>query len=472
MDSPALADLIRTAGGYSSSGLSINPETAMRQAAVYGCVKVLAEDVGQLPLILYKRTFKNGRDGRDRATDHPYYDLMKLRPNWFMTSFNFREMLTAHNALRGNSYAEIIRVGTKIKALIPMHPDMVEVKCDNKWNITYAVRDAKGGQRTLDRSQVLHICGMTLNGYSGVSPITYARETIGLSMATEKYGAQMFKNGARMGGILSIPGKFKDPAMNRRVGEEFDNITNGDNAHKTLVLEEGMKWENVTMTSDDAQFLETRKFQIPEIARFFRMPLHKIQEMERATFSNIEQQSLDYVISTLGPWICRWEQALSTSLLTEKEQTEYYYEFNVDGLLRGDIKSRYEAHSRGILSGFLNRNEVRAMENRDAVEGLDEFLTPTNMALGTDPTPDTTQQDQAMQDQKQATAELKTEIRALATAFQNKPEPEPSNITVNNPPVDVSVHLPPDQPKVTNKKVTFTRDQLTGEIISAEVIEG
>ncbi len=382
LDSPALAELIRSAGGYSSAtGMSINPETAMRQAAVYGCVKVLAEDVGQLPLNMFQRTFKAGREGRERAVKHPQYPMMKLRPNGFMTSFNFREMLTAHNALRGNSFAEIIRIGPKVKALHPIHPDSVEIKCDNSWDIKYHVRDISGRTRILDRSEVLHICGMTLNGYSGVSPIAYARETIGLAMATEKYGAQVFKNGAKMGGLLMYPGKFKSSETGQKVAESFDQASSGENSHKTVLLEEGLKWEKISMTSDDAQFLETRKFQIPEIARFFRMPLHKIQEMERATFSNIEQQSLDYVISTLGPWICRWEQALNLALLTEKEQEEYYFEFNVDGLLRGDIKSRYEAHSRGILAGFLNRNEARQMENRDSVEGLDEFLTPTNMAL-------------------------------------------------------------------------------------------
>lgn len=369
-----------TGGGYgSSSGLNVTPETAMRQAAVYGCVKVLAEDVAQLPLILYKRTNKGGREGRERATAHPLYNLLKLKPNGFMTSLNFREMLTAHNAMRGNSYAEIIRFGNTVKSLIPLHPDRVTAECSDNWEITYKIKNNNGAERIIQRANMLHVCGLTLNGYSGVSPITYARETIGLSMATEKYGAQLFKNGAKMGGLLMYPGKFKSADTGAKVAESFDNASSGENSHKTVLLEEGMKWEKVTMTSDDAQFLETRKFQIPEIARFFRMPLHKIQEMERATFSNIEQQSLDYVISTLGPWLCRWEQALNMALLTDKEQIEYYFEFNVDGLLRGDIKSRYEAHARGILTGFLNRNEVRAMENRDAVEGLDEFLTPLNM---------------------------------------------------------------------------------------------
>jgi len=361
----------------------------MRQAAVYGCVKVLAEDVGQLPLILYKRTNKAGREGRERATSHPLYNLLKLKPNGFMTSFNFREMMTAHTAMRGNGLSEIIRIGNVVKALIPIHPDKAEINCSHPWAITYKVTHPNAKVRTLHRSNTLHVCGMTLNGFSGVSPITYARETVGLAMATEKFGSQLFKNGAKMGGVLLYPGKFKSAETGAKVAASFDDRCSGENAHGTVLLEEGMKWEKITLSSDDAQFLETRKFQIPEIARFFRMPLHKIQEMERATFSNIEQQSLDYVISTLGPWIVRWEQALTLSLLTEREQAEYYFEFNVDGLLRGDIKSRYEAHSLAIQNGFLNRNEVRTMENRDAVDGLDEFLVSLNMG-GAEDKEDTT----------------------------------------------------------------------------------
>lgn len=370
------------AANKSSSGMAVNPETAMRQATVYSCVKVLSEDVAQLPLILYRRTYKNGREGRERATDHSSYRLMKLRPNQFQTSLNFREMLTAHNALRGNSYAFISRIGRgEVKELLPIHSDRVEVKCDNNWNVTFQVHMANGALKTFDRTELLHICGMTLNGYSGLGPLSYARETIGLSLATEKYGAQLFKNGAKLGGILTYPGRFKTADTGRSVAQSFDDATSGENAHKTALLEEGMKWEKVSMTADDAQFLETRKFQIPEIARFFRMPLHKIQELERATFSNIEHQAIEYVVGTLGPWLVRWEQSLNNALLSEKEQEDYYFEFMVDGLLRGDIKSRYEAYSRGILAGFINRNEVRARENMDYAEGLDEFLTPTNMAI-------------------------------------------------------------------------------------------
>lgn len=382
---PVLEELIRQSGGYgSSTGISVTPETALKCSAVYACVNVLAQSVAQIPLILYKRTYKNRREGRERATGHHLYSIIHSKPNSFMTSFAWREMLTGHNGLRGNSYSFISRNARgEVLELIPFNPDAVKVKCENLMTgISYEVQQSTGSPRPYGRDKVFHLMGMTLNGYEGVSPLRYARETIGLSLATEKYGAQLFKNGAKMGGILMYPGKFKQAETGRTVAQSFDDATSGENSHKTALLEEGMKWEKVSMTADDAQFLETRKFQIPEIARFYRMPLHKIQELERATFSNIEQQALEFVIDTLGPWLVRWEQSINTQLLSERDQQEYYCEFLVDGLLRGDIKSRYEAHSRAILAGFLNRNEVRAMENRDPVDGLDEFMTPTNMSVG------------------------------------------------------------------------------------------
>lgn len=381
------ASIIRMAiaGQTSSSGISVTPEKAMRTAAVYACIKVLGEDVGKIPLILYRRTKKGGRSGRERATDHYLYNLMQLRPNHLQAPIIFRECVTAATALRGNGISIISRAGSKIVGLMPVHPDKATIKLDSSGNRIYQIRLESGEHREYQQSDVLHIMGLTLNGWEGVSPITYARETIWLAQATERHGAKTFSNGARMGGILSIPGKLKQPGAAQRIGDEFDQVTSGENAHRTLVLEEGMKWEKVTMNADDAQYLETRQFQIPEIARFWRMPLHKIGDLTRATFSNIEHQSLEYVIDTLGPWLVRWEQALNLALLNPREQQEYYFEFLVDGLLRGDIKSRYEAYSRGILSGFLTRNEVRAMENREWIEGLDEPLTPTNMAFGSDP---------------------------------------------------------------------------------------
>ena len=371
------------AGASSSTGISVTPETALRASAVYACVAVRAQSIAQLPVNLYRRTYKNGREGKEKATDHPLYAKLHLRPNGYMPVFNFKEMLTAHNDLRGNSYAFINRVGGgRIAELVPLHPDNVKIELDAvRMEPKFSVKMKAGSFEEVRRDQIFHLCGMTFNGWSGVTPITYARETIGLSLAAEKFGALSFKNGAKMGGVLLYPGHFKHAETAAAVGESFDAKTSGDNAHKTIVLEDGMKWEKISMTHDDAQYLETRQFQVPEVARFFRMPLHKIQELTRATFSNIEQQSIEFVTDCIGPPIVRWEQALNIQLLTEKEQLEYFFEFNVDALMRGDIKSRYEAYSRGILAGFLNRNEVRAKENMDWAEGLDEFLQPSNMFI-------------------------------------------------------------------------------------------
>jgi HK97 family phage portal protein len=222
--------------------------------------------------------------------------------------------------------------------------------------------------------------GMTLNGWHGVSPITYAREAIAMSLATEKFGGKLFANGAKMSGILTYPGRFKDKETAGKVGRAFDEAASGDNAHSTIVLEEGMKWDKVSMTSEDSQFLQTRGFQIPEIARFFRVPLHKIQELTRATFSNIEQQALEFLTDCLMPWLVRWEQSLNTQLLTPIEQTEYYFEFLLDGLLRGDTTNRYAAYGSAIRNGWMTRNEARVRENMNADnKDLDEFLVPLNM---------------------------------------------------------------------------------------------
>lgn len=377
-----LRQLLAAGGGQSHAGISVTPESALRTAAVYACIKVLSEDVGKLPLILYRRTFTNGRDGRERATGHPLYGLMQRKPNSLQTPMGYRETVTGATALRGNGVSFINRVGRgRVKELVPIHPDSVEIKRTPTGERRYEVRLEGGKTRTLDQEEVLHVMGLSLNGWSGVSPITYARETIGLTQATERHGAKTFSNGARLGGILTYPGRFKNTDTGQRVAEDFDAKSSGEHAHRTVVLEEGMKWNPVTMTADDAQYLETRAFQVPEIARFWRMPLHKIQDLTRATFSNIEHQAIEYVVDTLGPWLTRWEQALNIALLTPPEQEEYYFEFLVDGLLRGDIKSRYEAYGRGILSGFLTRNEVRARENLPWIDGLDEPLTPTNMAM-------------------------------------------------------------------------------------------
>jgi HK97 family phage portal protein len=359
--------------GTSGSGQLVTPATAMRVSAVYACVQVISQTVGQLPLVLYRRTAK----GKEKAVNHPLYHLVGSKPNGFNNSMSFREMLTAHNCLRGNSFAFINRVGNgRVYELLPLHSDTVGVYRDPwTWEVTYQINQRKGINGIYGPRDVFHLMGMTLNGYQGVTPLTYARETIGLSMATEQHGSRLFKNGARPAGVLTHPKKLSDPAFDR-LKEDLENNFSGENAHKAMLLEDGMTWAPVTMTSDDAQFLETRQFQIPEIARFWRMPLHKIQDMSASTNNNIEQQALEFLTDCMMPWFVRWEQSLNTQLLTVDEQKEYFFKFDVDDILRADMKSRFEAYASAVTSRIFNPNECREKEDMDPYEGGDEYANP------------------------------------------------------------------------------------------------
>jgi len=372
-------------GGASASGIIVNPQNAMQAAAVYACIKVLSESVGMLPLNIYKRGANGGFDA-DMA--HPLWELLHNQPNEYQTSVEFLECLVAHLNLRGNAYAWINRARSgRVVEIIPMHPDHVNVR-EAGGQIVYQIGTDNGSMRTVDRSEVLHIKGLTLNGWLGISPIAYARESIGLALATEKFGGQLFRNGAKMGGVLKHPGKLSDEAYGR-LKKSFDAATSGENAHKTALLEEGMTWEKVTMNADDAQFLDTRKYQRAEIAGIFRVPAHLINDLERATFSNIEHMSLQFVQYALMPWLNRIEKAMRRDLFSADDKKAHHLRFGVTSLLRGDAKSRAEYYASGITNGWLVRNEARAMESDlgfalNPLEGLDVPLMPLNMTDGRD----------------------------------------------------------------------------------------
>jgi len=366
-------------GGGSGAGIHVSPETAMRFSTVFACVKVISEDVAKLPLILYRRR-KDG--GKERATDHPLYWLMNTRPNPWMSSFNFREMATGHLALRGRGYAYIERgtLNGAVSAVIPLHPDRMTVEQLPDYSLKYTYRRSNIEPRVFEPGEILHLCGMTLDGINGISPIAYQRDAIGLAMAAVQFGSKVFANGAKMGGFLMTPARFKDPRRADQLAADFDEKTSGENAHKTVVLEEDMKWVKASMTSEDAEYLDTRKFQRQEIAGIFRVPPHKIGDLERATFTNIEHQSMEYVQDCLMSYLVRWEQAMNYSLLTEREQGKYYFEFLVDGLLRGDIAARYTAYQAAISDGIMSPDEVRAKENMNPrKDGLgDRYMRSAN----------------------------------------------------------------------------------------------
>lgn len=373
-------------GGASASGIVVNPQTALQSAAVYSCVQVLAQSISMLPLNLYR---KDRVGNKEVATDHPLHWLLHDQPNDWQTSVEFLEMMVASLALRGNAYAYVNRTKSgRVVELLPVHPDMVRVEMGTGFQLRYQLTMPDGSFEFFGPGELLHVRGLTLNGWLGISPIAYARESIGLALATEKFGGQLFRNGAKMGGVLEHPGHLGEEAF-KRLKASFDESLSGDNAHKTAILEEGMKFTKITMTADDSQFLETRKYQRSEIAAIYRVPPHMIGDLERATFSNIEQQSLEFVNFTLMPWLTRIEKAIKRDLMTPQERQEYTAKFNVANLLRGDAAARSAYYHNGILDGWMTRNEARQAESEigiilNPIEGLDTPLMPLNMTDGTE----------------------------------------------------------------------------------------
>ena len=370
--------------GRTTSGNSVTQRSSMQLTAVYACVRVLSEGVASLPLV----TYKEKKDGtKVRAVDHPLYYLLHDEPNPEMTSFSFRETLMMHLLLYGNAFAQIIRNGKgDVVALYPLMPDRMKVDRDEHGHIYYEymkqqdeAATMKTGTVILKPEDVLHIPGLGIDGLVGYSPIAMAKNDIGMASACEEYGASFFANGASPGAVLEHPGVLKDPEKVRTAWQEA--YGGPHKANRVAVLEEGMKFTPISINPQDAQFLETRKFQIEEIARIFRVPLHLIGDLDHATFSNIEEQSLEYVQYTLQPWLIRWEQAIQRSLFTPEEKKTMFCRFNVDGLLRGNYQSRMQGYSIGIANGFMSVNDVRALEQMDLIP--DEEGGNTYMVNGT-----------------------------------------------------------------------------------------
>ncbi|MBQ1363861.1 MAG: phage portal protein [Oscillospiraceae bacterium] len=371
--------------GNSTAGKAVTERSAMQMTAVYSCVRILAEAIAGLPLHLY--CYKED-GGKEKALGHPLYLLLHDEPNPEMSSFVFRETLMTHLLLWGNAYAQIIRNGKgEVVALYPLMPNRMTVDRDSSGQLFYSYQmsnsDAPtmpGGTVILKPSDVLHVPGLGFDGLVGYSPIAMAKNAIGLAIATEEYGAKFFANGATPGGLLEYPGTVKDPD---RVRESWNKGFSGSqNAGKVAILEEGMKYTPISIAPEQAQFLETRKFQINEIARIFRIPPHMIGDLEKSSFSNIEQQSLEFVKYTLDPWVVRWEQSLSRALFTPEEKSRYFFKFNVEGLLRGDYQSRMNGYATARQNGWMSANDIRELENLDRIpaeEGGDLYLINGNM---------------------------------------------------------------------------------------------
>lgn len=368
----------------SSAGKTVTTQTAMQLTVVCACVRILAEAVAGLPLHMYRYTDR----GKEKAIDNRLYYLLHDEPNPEMTSFTFRETMMAQLLTNGNAYAQkIFNNRGEIVAIYPLISAQMQVLREPSGRLvylyTYMPDDSKPNDTTvvpLRQEEIWNIPGLGFNGLIGFSPIDMARNALGLAMATEEYGSKFFANGAQPSGVLEHPGVIKDAEKLRTAWQA--QFGGSGNSNKIAVLEEGLKYHPISIPPDQAQFLESRKFQINEICRMYRIPPHMVGDLEKSSFSNIEQQSLEFVKYTLDPWLCRWEQSMQRCLLNRDDKQRYFWKFNVDGLLRGDYQSRMQGYAVGRQNGWLNANDIRELENMDeipAAEGGDLYLVNGNM---------------------------------------------------------------------------------------------
>jgi HK97 family phage portal protein len=380
----ALAKLYRFFGGSSDTGIHIDADNAPETVAVMACVRVISETLASLPFLLYRRLED---DGKERASDHPLYEILRYQPNPWQSWYEFAEMMTAHACLRHGGCAKIVSDAKgKVTALIPLNPDRVQPLMVKGVRI-FSYQPMSGEREVLLPGEMLYIPSLSFDGVSGIDPITYVRNAVGLARATEKFGAKFFANDARPGVIFKHPGpKGLGDVAYKNLKESIEARHKGvNNSHKSMILEEGMDVKEIGVSPENAQFLETRKYQKSEIAGFFRVPPHMIGDLDKATFSNIEHQSRAFVDYTMLPWFTRWEQAIRRDILTPNERKEYFAEFLPDALLRGDLKSRYEAFAIAKNWGFLSTNEIRVKENMNKVKGGDTYLQPLNMTDSASP---------------------------------------------------------------------------------------
>ena len=367
-------------GSASKTGIAITEDSAMRLSAVFGAVRVISETIASLPWMVKQDFEGNTRN----AAAHPINQLIHS-PNGIMTDFNFRETCQAHLCLHGNAFIAIKRneAGQPIK-LIPVHPDRVQVKVykDEKF---YTIDD---GKETFDDTEMIHILGLSFDGIVGKSVIEAARESIGLGLAADQFGGSFFGNGANVSAVLTHPGRLSDDAYKRLMASWQRRYSGLDNAHKTAILEEGMNLTKVSISPSESQFLETRQFGVVDIARFFRIPLAYLGSLENSsTRANIEEQGIQFQRNTILPWVKRWEAEFNRKLFPNGN--DYYIRFNMDGLLRGDISSRYSSYATARQWGWLSVNDIRKFEGLDNIDNGDTYLQPLNMVdVATDNTDD------------------------------------------------------------------------------------
>lgn len=358
-----------TRGAQSRSGPTINYQNALRVSVVLACCRVIAEGVAQLPLKLYLE------DGASRkpATDHPLYRVLSRRPNSWMTSFEFRETLTYHALLAKGGFAVINRVGGRVHELLPVTPDRVKVEVVDG-EVRYILRMPDGAFEVLGPGEMFHLRGPSWNGFEGMEAIDYAREAIGLAIATEETHADFHRNGAKTAGVLSIQGGLSDPQI-AQLRQAFEEATTGRNAFRTVVLDQAAKFERMSMTGVDSQHLETRKYQVEEVCRAMRVFPQMVGYSDKtSTYASAEQFFIAHVTHSLQPWLERWEAVVERDLLTDQESAKgYTAKFTVQAMLRGDAKARAEFYKSLHGMRAITPNEIRALEEMNPIEGGDSF---------------------------------------------------------------------------------------------------
>lgn len=362
----------------SASGMSVTADTAMRVTAVFRCVALRAQTLASLPLTV-ERNLSDG--GHNPAPTHPLFGIIGWKPNKWQTSFEWREMMEAHFCLRGKCYSEIISTGgAGVSELVPLHPDHVRPFRAPDGRLAFEYSPLNGPTRIILQDEMFYLHLMSADGINPVSPIQMHREAIGLAMATEEHGARLFGNGARPGGLLKMAGHLKDDEARKRLRKSWNEVHGGvENSHRIAVLEDGLEWQQVGMTSEDAQFLETRNMQVAEICRIFGVPPHKVYELARSTNNNIEHQGIEWVGDTMRPQVVRWEQAMQRDLFSGR--LTYSAMFDLDGLMRGDSAARAKFNASAAQNGWMNRNEIRRNEGRNASseEGMDDYTVQMNL---------------------------------------------------------------------------------------------
>ena len=378
--------------GKTTSGVQVTTDTALKQSTAWACIRVRSEDIGKLPCFLYRRV--EGGKGREKATDNPLYRLIAVRPNSRHTPMEFKAMMQLQLDTRGNALAvKQFSLRGDVTALWPVPWKNVTVLTSpDGLELFYRVRGQTGEETIFPAEGVIHLRGMSQDGLIGMSPIAYHRETIGLALAAEQYGAAFFGNNAQPSGVLKVKQVLSKEAIGALRADWEKRFRGPGNAHSLAVLDGEMDWTQIGMDNADAQFIETRAGSTRDICRIFRVPPHKVGDLANATFSNIEQQAIEYVTDCLLAEMTRWEETLNRDLLSEDEQGELYFKFLPDALLRGDLKSRYDAYAIGRNWGWLSADDVRDKEEMNPLpdDQGSVYLQPLNMVkAGTLPSPTT-----------------------------------------------------------------------------------